>query len=134
MKEIQLTKGLVALVDDEDFERVNKLKWYAGGANGREYAVRRDGRSGPMVMMHRFILGVTDKELQVDHKNHVRLDNTRSNIRVATKYQNAQNQYKKSNTLHKYRGIKHSHGSGRFDASICANGKYYSLGTHDSPE
>ena len=29
MKEIRLTKGYVALVDDKDFERVNQFKWCA---------------------------------------------------------------------------------------------------------
>jgi hypothetical protein len=29
MKTVQLTKGYVALVSDEDFERVNQFKWCA---------------------------------------------------------------------------------------------------------
>lgn len=29
MKEIQLTKGYVALIDSEDFDRVSQYKWQA---------------------------------------------------------------------------------------------------------
>lgn len=45
-KEIQLTRGMVAIVDDDDFERANQFKWYATKgkknntfeyANGRYY-------------------------------------------------------------------------------------------------
>ena len=37
MKEIQLTQGKVALVDDDDFEYLNQWKWYYSKLN---YAMR----------------------------------------------------------------------------------------------
>lgn len=40
MKAIQLTQGKVAIVDDDDFEKVNKFKWYALLSRGRFYAAR----------------------------------------------------------------------------------------------
>ena len=56
MKEITLTRGYVALVDDEDYEELNKFKWYA---NGKMYAERhRKNENGRdiIVSMHREIL------------------------------------------------------------------------------
>lgn len=69
MKEVKLTQGQVALVDDEDFERVSEAGWHAQKRRrGTWYAARWEGwPKRTYVRMHRFILGVTD-ERQVDHR------------------------------------------------------------------
>jgi hypothetical protein len=55
MREIVLTRGKVALVDDEDYPRLATYKWHlAVGGSGRLYARRNEGRRG--VLMHREIL------------------------------------------------------------------------------
>lgn len=74
--------GLYATVSSDDYENVKRHKWYFGPGG---YAVTRDH-----VYMHRFITGAQPGE-QVDHKNHNRLDNRRSNLRVCTVKENQQN-------------------------------------------
>jgi len=77
MKEIKLTKGQVALVDDEDFEYLNQWKWFAHVRRDRYYAARSDWSNRPKsktISMHRVILGITNPKLFGDHKNHNTLD------------------------------------------------------------
>jgi hypothetical protein len=85
MKEIKLTKGLVALVDDVEYEELSKYKWSWGG----HYAMRKDS-NGKTVYLHRQILNAP-KDMQVDHINRDRLDNRRQNLRIVTKQQNLLN-------------------------------------------
>lgn len=96
MKEIQLTKGYVAFVDDDDFARVNQFKWTAvvtGQNIKRVYAYRRTGwdnakrRWTQTVWLHRFVLDVPSY-LDVDHINSNTLDNRKENLRPATRSQN----------------------------------------------
>lgn len=96
MKEIPLTKGLVAIVDDDDYERVCVFSWYAMPRKYTAYAAR----SGPRdeqghreyIPMHRFILGIRPEDGGVvDHINRNGLDNRRSNLRVTNKSGNALN-------------------------------------------
>lgn len=72
VRQVPLTRGLIALVDADDFDRVSQHKWSAmnhGSAQARIGKTR--------VQMHRFILGLNgdDKAAVVDHINHNRLDN-----------------------------------------------------------
>lgn len=92
MKKVPVSKGkYLATVDDEDFERVSSMSWYAmKGANTR-YAGRvpvKDGVRGSYFSMHRFVLGITDPEIIVDHITHDGMDNRKSNLRVVTAQQN----------------------------------------------
>lgn len=89
MREIVLSKGKVALIDDADFDRVNQFKWTASheGRATKWYAIRRvkiNGRSFK-IRMHRFILnmgtGFDDPRI-VDHINDDGLDNRKDNLQV----------------------------------------------------
>ena len=94
MKEIPLTQGKVALVDDRDYEHLRKFKWFAQFHHGNWYAVRTsrksEGQKRP-ISMHTEILG-TPKGMQTDHKDGNGLRNWRDNIRVCTHAQNQHNQ------------------------------------------
>jgi len=88
VKHIPLTRGMIALVDDADFDRVSQYTWSClngGSAQARIGTIR--------VQMHRFILGLNDYDgkVVVDHINHNRLDNRRCNLRIVTHSQNCGN-------------------------------------------
>lgn len=98
MREITLTKGRVALVDDEDFARFGHLKWTTGSFGGRiGYAYRTEFRGGKWgtVLLHREILGATPGQM-VDHRNRDTFDNRRANLRFASRSENARNCYRRS--------------------------------------
>lgn len=56
MKNIWLTQGQVAIVDDEDYEKLSAYNWYAVKFKGGFYARRSlsaHGKSYKHIMMHR---------------------------------------------------------------------------------
>jgi len=57
MKKIPLTKGKFALIDDDDYEYINRHKWFYLGA-GTDYAARSENDAGKkiIVFMHRVII------------------------------------------------------------------------------
>lgn len=103
MKEVKLTKGKVALVDDEDYEWLNQYSWHASGnADGVFYA--RGYFRGRNVKMHRLILGILDDlGVEGEHIDGDGFNNQRSNLRVATRSQNGAN--RKGTGVSKYRGV-----------------------------
>jgi hypothetical protein len=94
---IPLTRGFVTIVDAEDYERLNRHKWFAiDNGHGNVYAARKARRAGPHqnITMHNEIMGEPPApKMTVDHRDpSTSLDNRRSNLRWATK---AQQQYNK---------------------------------------
>lgn len=91
MKKIPLTKGMFAIVDDEDFERINQHRWYY--THG--YARRDSKISGKRfrIYMHRIIIGSYDGIL-IDHIDGNSLNNVRSNLRHSTNTENVRSQRK----------------------------------------
>jgi len=132
MKEIPLSQGLIAFIDDEDYERVNQYKWYAAKNGQTYYAVRQIQNIQPrqkQIGMHRFILNAP-KGIEVDHEDHDGLNNQRYNIRLAT---NRQNQYNKqkysiSKTTSQYKGVHWDKRRKKWRTQIRINSKQTQLG------
>lgn len=85
MKKIPLVgkigKGLYILIDDEDYDKVSKYEWhYSSGYAVNSFNLR----------VHRLIMN-PPHNLVIDHINHNRLDNRRSNLKICTQFENSQN-------------------------------------------
>jgi len=107
MKRIPLSRGQYALVDDEDYEKVNKYKWNAVPNNKTYRASSRCTGNGKNIRMHRFIMNAP-KNMDVDHINHDTLDNRKCNLRICTRSQNLMNAKKRSGCSSKYKGVTYS--------------------------
>jgi len=129
MKEIELTQGKVAMVDDEDFEELNKYKWHIDKQRNTSNVVRyKRGVKRTRVYMHRAIANATEGMI-VDHINGDGLDNRKSNLRVVIHRQNIQNMnVKKTST---YTGVSWLENRGKWESRISINGKSKYLGLFD---
>ena len=134
MKEIILTKGQVALVDDGDFEWLNQWKWFAKKDMHTHYAGRTDYANGKrLVLMHRLILGLSDPEIKGEHRDNNGLNNQRSNLRTATQAQNASNVWSYRNSTSGYLGVSLNTGRGKnWRVQIKKHGVVRHLGYYDN--
>jgi hypothetical protein len=139
MKEIQLSQGKVALVDDEDFEAIAAHKWSAHRQRNTFYAhrsVRRHGGGWTQETMHRVILArklgrpIADAML-TDHGNGDGLDNRRKNLDEVTTAQNLRNCSRRvKNPSSQYLGITLDRAKRKWRAQIMVAGKQHYLGIH----
>lgn len=131
MKEIKLTRGLFALVDDSDYEWLNQCKWYANKIDQTFYACRGVNSSGnrSTILMHRLILGLKpgDKR-QSDHINQNGLDNQRTNLRSASASQNQANRRFRKDNHSGYRGVRWDKQKQCWRADITFHSKSMCLG------
>ena len=92
MKEIILSQGKVALVDDEDYGLLNQFKWCAIKQHRTFYAAKSVKRNGKWTSerMHRLFFDIPMGK-EIDHIDHNGLNNQKSNLRLVTRQQNKQN-------------------------------------------
>jgi len=131
-KTIPLTRGYVAIVDDEDYERVARWSWYYQLGYAFRTKRKTDVNQPGAIAMHRFILNAP-KGIDVDHiNNDDKLDNRRSNLRLATNGQNGHNGRKY--TRHgkpcssPYKGVGWSRSAGKWTSRIAVDKKLIWLG------
>lgn len=128
MKRIQLTQGKVALVDDEDFEELNKYKWCVRKYRKTFYVCRSDGKicnKRVFLRMHRVIIN-TSEEMQIDHIDGDGMNNQKYNLRICTASQNCMNRKKRVDNTSGYKGVSKS--GERWRAIIWVNRKQIHLG------
>lgn len=131
---IQNRKGqkFIVLHDECDQELISGYRWYIG-TDGYVRTVEKYPK-----LMHRLILGITDRRVHVDHKNRNKLDNVRSNIRACTRGQNMAN--RRSGGRSQYLGVsyqsylKKGKAYTYIVATIGINGKKKTLGRYKTEE
>ena len=130
MKAIKLTQGALAWVSDEDFDRVSGYRYKLVKDHDRNYAYREEG--GKLIALHQDIIGDRPGHV-IDHRNHDGLDNTRRNLRHATRSQNQMNSVrpKPAAATSQFRGVTMIQ---RWVARIMVDGKSTHLGTFRSEE
>ena len=122
------------ILDQKDYYRLGHFKWYVVGKKGNYYAVRSvkvKGKQTKTVRLHREIMKPRKRRV-VDHKNCDSLDNRRTNLRLATKSQNAWNCRKRKNTLSRFIGVHFDKRKGHWAARIRHREKRIWLGYFDS--
>lgn len=138
MKKIPLTQGRFTLVDDADYEQLNKQRWYAYQDRNTWYA---RSNSLPVndkkfsVLMHRVILGLQhgDKR-QCDHIDGDGLNNQQSNLRICNHKQNQHNRRQLVTGRSKYKGVAWNGQSGRWAAQIRCHPDHIYIGLFDTEE
>lgn len=142
MKYIDLTKGLKATVDDNDYDYLSQFKWHASvrryKSTHKVYAARKkrkeDG-SWTNIYMHREIMGVLGKDVEIDHVDNDRLNNQKDNLRLCSGGDNMCNRGKQSNNKTGYKGVFNSNSlSSPWFAQIRINRKQIYLGRYKTKE
>jgi hypothetical protein len=136
MIRIPLSRGLFALIDDED-AALAEFKWSAQGGGGRIMYAARNARqpdgTRKNVRLHRLIMGAPP-DMFVDHINGDGLDCRRANLRLATNQQNLANQQRSLNNTSGYKGVTWDRQGRRWRAQIRVHGRNRCLGLFDTAE
>lgn len=80
MKKVFVSRNLVALVDDEDYNRINQHKWHVRRYQYNLCAQRTSPTENIRLLMHREVLNIYDENIIVHHINGIGLDNRKENL------------------------------------------------------
>lgn len=130
-RRIKLTQGFYALVDAEDYERVNQYRWTVYKSRSTFYATSSQPKlnGNKSTPMHRFIMRARSGRL-VDHANRNGLDNRKSNLRFCLPSENSINSpsKKRKNCSSRFKGVWWREPS--WCAGISSGDKTIHLGSH----
>ena len=139
---ISLSKGYIAVIDEEDFIELNKYKWYVHIKDKLPYAERTE-RYGPRkenkkkhILMHRLLVNAKKGEI-VDHVNGNSLDNRKQNLRICSNAENSRNHDGQTTQRKhtKYKGVKkNTQAKNSWSARITVNKKEIYLGSFKTEE
>jgi hypothetical protein len=130
-RRIKLTRGKYAMVDVEDFERLNQYKWHCSHYGYAKRAVPNrtgKGRKQVIVYMHKLLCPVPEGKI-ADHINRNSLDNRKANLRPATQKQNVWNRkFIRKGGKTRYNGIRWDKNREKWQVRLTINGRRKSFG------
>jgi len=137
MKQIKLTQGKDALVDDSDFIELNRFKWYTQRRGKNFYAIRNSltlNGKRKTVRMHIEIMGETPKGVEIDHIDGNGLNNQRKNLRFCSKAQNAMNVGLRLDNRSGFKGVSWDKVTKKWKTQISIDKIQRYLGVFDTKE
>lgn len=133
MKEIPLTRGYTALVDDADWPFLSLRKWTACvKPSGNVYAVSyfRENGKVKVLRMHTLVSGISSLQ-EIDHVDGNTLNNQSRNLRACSRSENCRNTRNHLDAFCKYKGVDFHRASKSFRARIYVLGERIHLGLFD---
>jgi hypothetical protein len=132
---VTLTRGYEAIIDAADVPLVEGVNWYANNLPHTVYCLNRSQNETKKttIRMHRVIMGDPDG-FQIDHIDGDGLNNRKSNLRLATRSENARNRRINKNSTSGLKGASWVESRKRWRAEIRADGKQIHLGYFNTPE
>ncbi len=110
---IPLTKGMFALIDEQDASLANEGWCYVGAGYARSSSARE--------YLHHRLLGNPPHGFEVDHRNRNKLDNRRENLRFVSHGHNMANAImpkRVANPMSDYRGVRRNQRGGKWKAVL----------------
>ena len=136
-KEIILTHGKVAIVDDEDFDYLNQFKWLANKQKNDKFYVGRNipvsNKKQSKIWMHRFIMN-PEKGMVIDHLDGNPLNNQKNNLRICTHAENMRNSKIPKNNTSGFKGVSFVKKHNTYESSIRINNIKIYLGYYIDPK
>lgn len=132
---IPLTKGVICLVDEIDYEWAMQWKWCTSGGYARRVKeISRVPRKNLVIYMHREIAKRAGLEIpdRTDHRNRQRADNRRSNLRPANGKENSINRSVRFDNLSGFTGVSFNKRTNKFNAYIYDAKHHIYLGSYDT--
>ena len=140
MTKLNLTQGQTTTVDKADAVWLSEWKWHAVWMPSTRtfYAERKTPRPELRHLpMHTAIWehhrGPAASGFTIDHTDRDSLNNRLSNLRLATRSQQTQNQRVRSDNASGYRGVSLHTASRKWRAQIMVGGRQIGLGYFDDP-
>jgi len=111
------------IIDPEDEWIIEKYGWYLSGSKKKYLMACFDGKH---YLLHRFMMGVTEPKVMVDHRNQNTFDFRRENLRICTNSENLCNRGKQKNNTTGYKGV--------YKTKNSFKNPYYSRITHNKKD
>ena len=121
-----LYSGKQFVIDATDVEKVAVLSWRV---NKDGYLAHYDHQMSIELLLHRWLMGVNDPRIIVDHANRDRLDCRRNNLRIVTPTQNSANHSLFQTNKTGYTGVYYSKYARRYEVKVGYGGKRIKLGS-----
>jgi len=120
----------MAIVDDEDFERISKYKWHISNNTSVGRILPR-AEVGRKTVRRTLAQEVMNTSLMYDHKDRNFLNNAKNNLRICNNSTNAVNKSKLKNCSSKYKGVRWHSRAKKWYAQIKKNQCNIHLGSFD---